>query len=101
MRSTPGTLRGVADWLFLDRRTGRYVVGQMPNVPLLVFLVARGIESLAGPQGTWGTAVRWTGTVAILWWAGDEVLRGVNPFRRILGTVVLAAVGWGILSGLG
>jgi hypothetical protein len=28
-------------------------------------------------------------TLSLLWWATDEVLRGVNPWRRLLGTVVL------------
>jgi hypothetical protein len=32
------------------------------------------------------------GTVALLAWSVDEVLRGVNPFRRILGGVVLAGL---------
>jgi hypothetical protein len=31
-------------------------------------------------------------TVALLWWSIDEIVRGVNPFRRILGAVVLVAV---------
>jgi len=28
-------------------------------------------------------------SAALALWAGDEVLRGVNPFRRILGVAVL------------
>jgi len=28
-------------------------------------------------------------TVALAVWAADEVVRGVNPFRRVLGTAVL------------
>jgi hypothetical protein len=27
-----------------------------------------------------------------VWWAVDEIVRGVNPWRRILGAVVLAFV---------
>lgn len=34
-------------------------------------------------------------SAALALWAGDEVLRGVNPFRRILGIAVLA---WLVLS---
>ena len=30
-------------------------------------------------------------TGALLWWAVDEIVRGVNPFRRILGAVVVVA----------
>jgi hypothetical protein len=29
--------------------------------------------------------------VALLVWAGGELVRGVNPFRRILGLVVIVA----------
>jgi hypothetical protein len=36
-------------------------------------------------------------TASLLWWAGDEVLRGVNPFRRILGGAVAVAVVAGLL----
>ena len=28
---------------------------------------------------------------ALGWWATDELVRGVNPFRRILGAVVLGS----------
>ena len=34
----------------------------------------------------------WTDVASRLfltWWAGDELLRGVNPFRRCLGAAVL------------
>jgi hypothetical protein len=35
--------------------------------------------------------------VAIVWWAGDEMLRGVNPLRRIVGLGTLALVGIRVL----
>jgi hypothetical protein len=35
--------------------------------------------------------------VALFCWAGDEVIRGVNPFRRMLGAAVLAALVIGLL----
>jgi hypothetical protein len=30
------------------------------------------------------------GVAALTWWSFDEILRGANPFRRILGAGVLA-----------
>jgi hypothetical protein len=30
-------------------------------------------------------------TGGLLWWAADEVLRGVNPWRRMLGGGMLVA----------
>jgi len=37
-------------------------------------------------------AVDVAGRVALVLWAGDEIIRGVNPFRRLLGAAVLVAV---------
>ena len=82
------------DWLFRDRRTGHVVIAQVPNAPLVVFLVASVGRRVADPSGTAGTVVDVVATGALLVWAGDEVLRGVNPFRRLLGAAVgLATLG--------
>ena len=84
------------DWLFRNRRTGRITIAQFPNVPLGVFLGAVAVERLFEPAGTAGTAVRVLGAGALSWWAIDETIRGVNPWRRLLGGGVLAAQisGW-------
>jgi len=86
----------LVDWLFRDRTTGRLVVAQWPNVSLGIFLVAAVVRRLADPAGTAGTIVAVIATGALLWWAADEVVRGVNPWRRILG----AGVGGATLVGL-
>ena len=85
------------DWLFRDRRTGRITVAQRPNVPLLVFLAAVVARWALHPQGTVGTAVDVVAAGALLVWAGDEIVHGVNPWRRILGGAVLAAIVAGAL----
>jgi hypothetical protein len=36
---------------------------------------------------------------ALIIWAGDELIRGVNPFRRMVGTVVLIAIAVGLATG--
>lgn len=82
----------VLGWFFRDRRTGRIVVGQFPNAPLWIFAAAAAIEALAQPGGGFGTAVRVVKVAALVIWAADEVLRGVNPWRRCLGAAVLAAL---------
>jgi hypothetical protein len=79
------------DWLFRNRQTGRITIGQFPNAPLWLFLIAGALRSLIDPAGWPGTALRVTATTALLWWATDELLRGVNPWRRLLGGAVLAA----------
>jgi hypothetical protein len=80
----------VIDWLFRDRHTGRITVAQFPNPPLAVFLGATVVHRLIA-AGAPRTAVGVLATAALLWWAVDELLRGVNPWRRLLGGVVLAA----------
>ena len=78
------------DWLFRNRHTGRITIVQLPNVPLGLFLVASGLRWLFDPSGGLRTALEVLATAGLLWWAVDEVVRGVNPWRRILGGAVLA-----------
>lgn len=80
------------DWLFRNRTTGAITVGQFPNLSITVFLAGTVVAWLAGPEGR---VAFWAGIlakVALVWWAGDEVLRGVNPWRRFLGAGVLLYV---------
>jgi hypothetical protein len=78
------------DWLFRNRHTGKITIAQWPNLPLWLFLVASGLRSLFDPSGGFRTALGVIATVGLLWWAVDEVVRGVNPWRRFLGGAVLA-----------
>jgi hypothetical protein len=77
------------DWFFRDRRTGRIVIGQWPNLWLWVFGAASLVEIAVGARGTIGIAARVIATLFLVTWAGDELLRGVNPWRRCLGGAVL------------
>ena len=77
------------DWLLRDRRTGKRTLLQVPNLPLVVWMVATAARWVFRPVGDARTAVDLIGTTALVFWAGDELLRGVNPARRILGGVVL------------
>jgi hypothetical protein len=89
------------DWMFRDRTTGGVVVMQAPNSPLAIFLVATAVRVVAHPHGTVGRVVFALGTAALLLWAGEEVVQGVNPFRRILGGVVVLAVVIGLVRRVG
>lgn len=80
------------DWLLRDRRTGRWTLVQAPNAPLLVWFATVLVRWVFHPDGAPRTALDLVGTVALVVWAGDEVLRGVNPARRLLGAAVLAAL---------
>jgi hypothetical protein len=83
---------GAIDWALRDRRTGRIVVAQWPNKALIAWLAASVVLVLSDPDGAWGLALRVVAIVALSWWAVDEVVRGVNPWRRLLGAVVFAGL---------
>ena len=88
------------DWFFRDRTTGAIVIGQFPNWSLWTWFATLLIRLVLRPTGPVGDVVQWIGTLALLWWAGDEIVRGVNPWRRTLGTVVAAFTVWGVVSGV-
>ena len=79
-------------WLFEDRRTGRIVIGQSPNLLMLVFLAASTSRLVEGRRGPAGTAIRAVQAGSLGLWALDEALRGVNLARRIGGAAVVAAL---------
>jgi hypothetical protein len=77
--------------MFVNRRSGRLTVTQWPNLPLAVFLLAAVASRIFRPSGGTATFLRVLGLVTLIVWALDELIRGVNPFRRILGGAVLVA----------
>lgn len=80
---------GSPRWFFENRETGEITVAQFPNWPL--FGVAAGwiVRALA-PNGSVLEALSGA-SVTLLWvyWGADELIRGVNPWRRLLGLGVL------------
>jgi hypothetical protein len=81
--------RRIVRWTFVNQRTGRITVAQWPNVALSVFIALSITRRFTITKGTPQTLLRLFSVVAILVWGTDELIRGVNPFRRILGLVVL------------
>ena len=79
------------DWLFRNRQTGRITIAQFPNAALWVFIAASALRRLLDPDGWTGTGLDVVATGSLLWWAVDELVRGVNPWRRLLGAGVLTA----------
>lgn len=77
------------DWFWRDRHTGQIVIAQWPNLWLWIFAIASVVEMLTNAAGPAGIGVHMVATVFLVIWAGDELLRGVNPWRRCLGTAVL------------
>jgi hypothetical protein len=85
------------DWLLRDRRTGKLVIVQWPNLPLWIFIAAAVVKRVVHPHGNAGTAVAVISFVALMWWAVGEIISGVNPFRRILGAAVAVVTVVGLL----
>jgi hypothetical protein len=75
----------VFDWLFRSRQTGRITVAQFPNLALWVFLLMVGLRRVVTNGTAPRTAIDWIAVAALAWWSLDELLRGVNPWRRFLG----------------
>ena len=79
------------DWWLRDRDTGRIVLFQLPNAAILVFLASYVLRWFTGDR--LDTQLVHIGMGALMVWGLDELIRGVNPFRRLLGVIVL---GWEI-----
>jgi hypothetical protein len=70
---------------------GNIVIAQMPNLPLLVWLVAT-LLNLLPITGNLHTTLDALAFGSLFTWAWQELFQGVNYFRRALGLVVLLGV---------
>ena len=86
---------GFLDWMFRSRKTGQITLAQLPNWSLTLWLLASGVMWLVHPRGWVHDVLVVVASAALALWAADELLRGVNPFRRLLG---LATLGWLVFS---
>ena len=84
-RSRNGKSFTSRDWWFRDRRTGEIVIAQFPNVALWLFLASVVVRAFIASDTQTDSVISWVGTGALTWWALDETIRGVNPWRRMLG----------------
>ncbi len=90
------------DWAFKSRVTGRLVIAQFPNLSLSLYLATKAldwilsrdteIDVVSRHPTSLMLAVRCLGAILLTWWALDELIRGVNPWRRLLGLLGLASV---------
>jgi len=82
---SPSVAASAFGWCFRSRTTGQITIAQFPNVPLWIFLASIVLRRVL-PAGTPAhTTVSWFGAISLGWWALDELIRGVNPWRRVLG----------------
>ncbi len=76
------------EWLFRNRHTGDIVMAQAPNGPISIFTLSA-VAHWLFPDDTVGRVAGAVSRAALAWWALDEVLRGANPSRRLLGAGTL------------
>lgn len=88
------------DWLFRDlgTRRGRWVIAEVPNLPLLVFMVAIILNVVLYP-GFIQKLFGFVGYAALLYWGFFEWKSGRSRFRRLLGLFgIIGAIGAFVLS---
>lgn len=76
-------------WWFENRITGEITVGQFPNWPLFAIAVTWVVGQLAEDGSRLADGAAWVAVALWLYWGADELVRGVNPWRRLLGTGVV------------
>ncbi|MEH1949716.1 MAG: hypothetical protein V7K77_22605 [Nostoc sp.] len=77
----------LVDKTFRDSN-GKIVVAQMPNPPLILWIVAS-LLTLVFTSGKINTVLDFLANGSLFTWAWMELFQGVNYFRRALGLAVL------------
>lgn len=74
---------------FFTNRSGKVVLGERPNIPIIIWLVATLLKAIINSTSALYRYIDSVGFIAIVIWALMEILQGNSPFRRVLGGVVL------------
>ncbi|WP_071187275.1 hypothetical protein [Trichormus sp. NMC-1] len=83
------------DQVFRDNE-GQIVIAQMPNLPLIVWIVASLLKILF-TTGKINLGLDLLAFGSLFTWAWEELFQGVNYFRRALGLLVLVGlIAWKI-----
>ncbi len=89
---------GSFEWWFRSRQTGRITIIQLPNWSLSAIAGGWLIRLMVSDDTPMHTGVGWTVTALWLYWGTDEIVRGVNPWRRVLGAFAVAGNVIGLLG---
>jgi hypothetical protein len=73
----------------------------LPNHALWLWIGTVVLRQLVEQQSAAGEVLAWASSVTLGWWALDELVRGVNPWRRLLGLGGCIAVVAGVVARLG
>ena|ERR1035438_2758402 len=72
---------------FWKDRNGRIVIVQIPNIWLIAWLIFELISILVASHSL-ASVSWWLATTVLVIWALLETFKGVNYFRRLLGTTI-------------
>ncbi|WP_298883828.1 hypothetical protein [uncultured Bradyrhizobium sp.] len=81
-------MRKLLNWFFRNRETDAITVVQTPNLVLWIVIAAALLQWLWLSSGQASVVLTVVVKGGLLLWAADEIVRGVNPWRRCLGTGV-------------
>jgi len=81
-------LRHILGWWFRNRQTGAITIAQWPNRALWIVIVATILGWMCPSVGFSDMALEIVVNGGLMVWALDEIIRGVNPWRRCLGAFV-------------
>ncbi|MFK4509189.1 hypothetical protein LPJ38_16755 [Bradyrhizobium daqingense] len=84
-------MRRFLDWFFRNPETGAITIARWPNLVLWIVIVAAVLLWL-WPAGKAGIGLTIVVKGGLIIWGADEILRGVNPWRRCLGAAVMLYV---------
>jgi hypothetical protein len=76
---------------FFRDKNGEIVIGQPPNLPIIIWLVASLLQ-LVFKTGQVNSGLDILATGSLLVWSILELFQGVNYFRRTLGLIVLVSL---------
>lgn len=85
-------LSRILQWFFRNCQTGAITIAQAPNLVLWIVIIAATVRWIGPSAGTLSLACTVLVTGGLIVWAADEIVRGVNPWRRCLGTAVATYV---------
>lgn len=81
------------DWMYRSRVDGTITLGQFPNLSQGLFVGAVVLRWFLGRRSDARPALGVVAAGSLVWWAFDELFRGVNPHRRLTGLGTLVMLG--------
>ncbi len=84
-----------------DLKIRGYTVGQFPNAPLIVALVAALVGVLVSSGSTADLVARAIFLISLTIWAYEETVGGANGFRRVVGAAGLIYIFISLVRDLG